>query len=88
MVDQVVVKKLRDVMPYEMIAGEYHDTKAYAFRDVEVIEQHGMIDDQVYQPWPGGHKNVYFWVKLANGYSVAFNENPSRGWSFPVIKTK
>lgn len=38
--------------------------------------------------WAGTHKYVRFWCELANGYAVGFNENPARGWSYPVIKLK
>jgi hypothetical protein len=85
----VRIKTLRDVMPMELCGGEFLDTKAYEFRDVAVVKEHSLlIHDEVYKPWPGKHRNVYYWYELANGYSVAHNENPGRGWSFPVIKTR
>lgn len=74
------VKTLKDVMPYEF-RRDFTDTRAFMFKDVEVIEERE-------QNWPGDHKNVYFWVKLANGYAVGWNENPAVGWSFPVIKLR
>lgn len=36
--------------------------------------------------WPGTHKNVCWWVILEDGTAVGWNENPSRGWSFPSLK--
>lgn len=36
----------------------------------------------------GTHKNVGNWWLTDNGYAVGFNENPSIGWSFPIIKLK
>jgi hypothetical protein len=36
--------------------------------------------------WKGKHKNVMCWWKLDSGYAVGWNENPSVGWSFPVIR--
>ena len=78
-------KTLKDVLPYEFLS-DFTDTKAYKFRDIEVIKEHkGNFSGS---NWPGKHKNVYFWVELENGYAVGFNENPARGWSFPVIKYK
>jgi len=38
--------------------------------------------------WIGPQRNVHFWVVLENGYAVGWNENPARGWSFPVVKVK
>jgi len=36
--------------------------------------------------WPGAHKNCYLWwfIEGPEGYAVGWNENPARGWSFPV----
>ncbi len=81
-------KTLKKVMPYEFDSCSYDDTRAYKMKDVLVGEEHcSLFDQDEYQPWPGTHKNVYFWVELENGYSVGWNENPARGWSFPVIKS-
>ncbi len=86
--ESVTSKTLKDVMPHEFMGGEYCNDRAYTFRDVEVIQEHSLSDNN-YVSWPGTrNKNVMFWVKLSNGYAVGFNENPARGWSFPVIKIK
>lgn len=37
-----------------------------------------------YHSWPGREKNVNVWWLLRNGIAVGWNENPSRGWSFPI----
>jgi hypothetical protein len=74
-------------MPYEF-SQSFRDTAAFKFCDVEVVAEHGGMDDTVRKPWPGSHRNVYFWVELANGRAVGWNENPGRGWSFPVVKLK
>ena len=80
-------KTLKDVMPSELVSSEYDDTRAYGMRDVIVLKEHCSLTDQgQYQFWPGKHKNVYFWVELENGSLVGWNENPARGWSFPVMK--
>lgn len=76
---------LRDVMPHEFIGGEYDHCVARRFSEVEVIKECDATNRA--ERWPGTHKNVYFWVKLANGKSVGWNENPVRGWSFSVINT-
>ena len=36
--------------------------------------------------WPFKHKNIYHWVVLEDFTAVAWNENPSRGRSFPSRK--
>ena len=83
------IRTLKDVLPREFIKGSYNETKAYQLKDEEVKEEHCRHYQQdEYISWPGSHKNVYFWVELMNGNAVGWNENPVRGWSFPVIKLK
>jgi hypothetical protein len=82
-------KKLKEAMPKEFSeGGEYDDTKAFGMIDEFVLYEHGCMFDQIENElkWPGKQKNVHFWVELANGFIVGWNENPSRGWSFPVMK--
>ena len=83
-------KTLKDVMPVDLsqVGGEYCNTKAFTMLDVKVIAEYGDLADFTPKVWPGTHKNVYFWVELENGYAVGWNENPARGWSFPVFKMK
>lgn len=72
-------KTLRDVLPPEFFL-EHGTSLANRYLDVEVVR-----DNKDGERWPGTHKNVYaFWV-LANGKRVGWNENPGRGWSFPVV---
>lgn len=77
-------QKLIDRLPYEFRGGEYDNSKAMKFADIEVIKEY----DTFKKPWIGKHKNVHVWFILANGYAVGFNESPARGWSFPVIRYK
>ena len=80
-------KTLEQVMPSELDSCEYDKTQAYKMKDVLVAKHHdSMIDQEEFQFWPGKHKNVFFWVELENGYLCGWNENPARGWSFPVMK--
>ena len=80
-------KTLKDVMPTEFMCGSYDDTIAFKMADIIVMIEHCAFWEQdEYIPWPGKQKNVYFWAELENGYAVGWNENPSRGWSFPVMK--
>lgn len=73
--------KLKDALPKEFLT-EFQDTEAYKYAEIEVLTE---VDSRVIA-WPGTHKNVNFWVALANGKAVGWNENPARGWSFPVVK--
>jgi hypothetical protein len=76
---------LKEVMPDDF-ERFFYDTRSYRYADVEVVKVHGY--SYHFKPWPGPHKHVFLWVELANGYAVGWNENPSRGWSFPVIRMK
>lgn len=77
-------KTLKDSMPYEFQSYTLDSCRAVKFMDIEVLEEF----DGTEVGWIGLEKNVYKWVKLANGYAVGWNENPARGWSFPVKKIK
>jgi len=80
-------RTLKDALPYEFLIGSYNNTRAYKMKDVKVVAEHCILYDQdEYICWPGTQKHVYSWVELENGYAVGWNENPARGWSFPVIK--
>lgn len=78
------MKQLKDVVPEEFMGCEFTDTPARKLTEVEVIGEYGFGAEN--KAWPGQHKNVHNWWLLANGKAVGWNENPSRGWSFPVIK--
>lgn len=82
------MKTLKDIMPNEFISGSYDDTRAYKMKDEKVVAEYGAIEGYTPKPWPGIHKNIYFWVELENGFAVGWNENPAKGWSFPVVKIK
>ncbi len=75
--------KLRDVLPRDFFL-EFLDTRAATMLDVEVEQEYGLGDGQTRASWPGREKNVLNWWKLVDGRCVGWNENPARGWSFPV----
>lgn len=75
-------KTLAQAMPAEFMGPEYVDARARKLAAVEVKVEHGEFSKR----WPGREKHVGYWVELENGYAVGFNENPGRGWSFPVCK--
>ena len=75
------IKKLKDVVPHEFHM-EYMESEAAKYLEEEVEREYFAYANQS----PFKHKYIYVWWKLANGYLIGWNENPSRGWSFPVIK--
>lgn len=77
---------LRDAMPHELQGCEYEKSRSQKMLDVEVVAEYGHGEPDGWKQWPGPHKHVCKWVALANGYAVAWNENVSHGWSFPVVK--
>lgn len=80
-------KTLKEAMPSCLADKGYEKTQSYKMQDILVVREHCSLTEQdEYQFWPGKHKNVFFWVELENGYVCGWNENPSRGWSFPVMK--
>lgn len=73
------VRTLRDVVPYEFHI-EFADCRAARLLDVEVAQTFHLNERR----WPGSHRNVNVWWLLRDGHAVGWNENPGRGWSFPV----
>jgi DNA-directed RNA polymerase subunit RPC12/RpoP len=54
--------------------------------EAQVVREYSRVTDEAgYKPWPGPQKDVHCWWELENGKAVGWNENPSKGWSFPVI---
>ena len=85
--------KLKQVLPEQFLAGAYDDTPAYALRDAEVIARKlatGAPCDSaskhvLFQTWPGPHEHVSDWFILDNGKAVGVNNDPEKGYSFPVV---
>ena len=75
---------LRETLPKEFFP-EHAGTQAHKLDYLEVVAEHF---GQGMEPWPGPQKHVYCWWELEQGYAVGWNENPNRGWSFPVIRIK
>jgi len=78
--------KLKDALPHEFFGYDY--PRVQKLLDSEVVKKHNS-GDLIHAPeTPFKEKYVYTWWELENGYAVGWNENPSRGWSFPVVKLK
>lgn len=75
--------KLHAMLPPEFLTDSYERTPAYQLRDHDVIERH--VVNEGGKRWPGPQMYVNLWLKLANGKAVGWNENPQRGYSFPVV---
>jgi hypothetical protein len=93
------VRTLKDELPKEFFA-EFMTTNAQydpahpqgkpspaaLLLDVQVVREYSRVTDEAgYKPWPGPQKDVHCWWELESGKAVGWNENPSKGWSFPVI---
>jgi len=85
------LKSLLESAPIEF-ERDFEGVSAYKYRHLKVVKEHTATgdgwEDFRENPWPGPHKNVYNWWELEDGHAVGWNENPSRGWSFPVVKLK
>lgn len=90
---------LKDELPSEFFNGGYltvmprnwtgqpdKPSPAAELLEVPVLREHSRVSDhESYREWPGPQQDVHCWWELENGKAVAWNENPSKGWSFPVI---
>ena len=76
--------KLRNALPREALGVEWRDQKYNEYLDLEVLETITEYDSR----FPFKHKNIHVWWILENMMAVGWNENPSRGWSFPVSRVK
>jgi hypothetical protein len=72
---------------YYYMANENYEL-ASKYKDVFVIDEHARSDEERWKRFPSKHKNVHYWVELECGIAIGLNENPGRGMSFPIIRTK
>lgn len=76
---------LRDWVPTEFLE-EFMDTPAAKLLDYELIDK-VTLEHKDFFDCPIDRQHIHNWCKVSNGkktYAVAWNENPSRGWSFPI----
>jgi len=83
------MQKLKNWLPGEF-QREYMDARTADFLECEVTEEIGP-DHPKYNEIPKGiyRKHIYNWCIIFDRgkyYAVAWNENPSRGWSFPICR--
>lgn len=50
--------------------------------DIKILK---IVDGTVYRFPSNNYKFVFKWAILENGSVIGWNENPSKGWSFPII---
>ena len=89
-----MTKTLREWLPKEALQQDL--PRLQKIMDLLVVAEFSpsqwvgnkMIDNTNWYRWPGSHKYVFSWCILENGVAVAWNENPSTGWSFPRLSTK
>ena len=77
--------KLKNWVPQEFHT-QYMDTYAAKLLECEVIQDYTSGDIGFFTNI-FTHKHIYNWCIVTNGekkWAVGWNENPSRGWSFPV----
>lgn len=79
--------KLRDWLMQEYFTSFSDDARYQRLN--KMLDEEIVLDTAELKPgeamvWPHWREqHIVDWVQLANGWCVAFNENPSRGWSFP-----
>lgn len=78
-------KTLKEVMPEEFITEKYINTKAYKFKDINILTIFSILDEN-YLPWPGKNKNIHKWIILENGYAVGIYAQLNKKYSFPIKK--
>jgi len=72
----------------DLKSGSWDDMPVAKYFEVGVVREywsHGNSENKPVKKWPGPQKYVFVWVELENGKAVGWNENPSRGWTFPVV---
>lgn len=80
---QRVSQTLRDWLPKEALDNPSPQLERLLDKEISADHSHhGAI-----LSWPGRHQHVNNWCEVG-GYAVGWNENPSRGWSFPVVKMR
>jgi hypothetical protein len=72
------MKRVCDCLPNEALQ-DWDCVRSYWENEVTVEHK---------DKWPGPQKYVSYWIEIGNGLAIGWNENPSRGWSFPVIRMK
>jgi len=84
------MKTLRDWMMDEYFDSHQFDKKYVRLNkmlDIPIVKDSDELSVGDHMIWPEfKEKNIQSWVELENGWCVAFNENVSRGWSFPFKK--
>jgi len=64
------------------------DNKFYPLKDRKVIKEFILTNEKTWKSWRdlGPQKNVKCWCLIEGRYAVGFNENVSKGYSYPMVK--
>lgn len=76
---------LKDWLPHGFETATV-DARIHSHLEDEVVEEISGSFSGSNRPWPGTHKNVNVWCRLATGYAVGWNESPKVGWAFIIKK--
>jgi hypothetical protein len=76
------MKTLQDWLHHDYQMGTVDKRVSKHLNDNVLNEYDGRINK-----WPGTHLNVLNWCTLDSGYAVGWNESPSRGWAFVIVKS-
>lgn len=87
-----MIKTVREWFGHNNASNLWETDKAFKHLDDEVIKEFS-ISSTHGLPWLswqefGKEKHVMHWCITKRGYAIGWNENPSRGYSYPVVKLK
>lgn len=93
--------KLKEWNPIQNSGFDFSNTRIDKYMELEIVKECSSVDfskdsDEQFNAYikelntnaPFKTHHTYSFVVLKNGYAVGWNENPSRGWSFPIVKYK
>ena len=78
---------LKEWLPQEFF--QYKHPEMEKFLNRPILINYNLYNENAWRSWPGKHKYVQNWCIVSyedNYYAIGFNENPSRGWGFPIKK--
>lgn len=76
------------ISQHNFYLSESEEKKMSKLMDKQILYEFVSHNEITWVSWQefGSHKNVYCWILLEKGQAIGWNENPARGWSFPMKK--